>query len=309
MKKICVIGAVNMDTFLEVEEAPKDGETVVANRSSKAYGGKGSNAAIAMKKLNADTQFFGCVGDDADGEELIQNLKSMDIDVSNMKIKKDVTTGAAYIILDKNNENRIIAAPGANQSITREDIRENCYDMIKESDLVFIQLEISREGILEILKICKELDKKLILDAGPAHGWTSEDFEGVYIVSPNETELAQLTGNKISTADDVIVGARKLLDAGVQNVLVKLGDKGSIFVNHDTVIKQKSYQVNAVDPTGAGDSYTSGFAKGLMEGLSIAESMKLGSKCGAVTVTRLGASNSLPTQKDIDNFEDFLVSQ
>ena len=307
MKKICAIGAINMDVYLEVESSPENGETTVALESSKAHGGKGSNAAIAMRKLEADTQYFGCVGDDAHGMELINNLKDMGIDVSNMSVKENVPTGTAYIILEKNGDNRIIAAPGGNQSITREEIRENCYEMIKESDIVLIQLEISREGILEILEICRELDKKLVLDAGPSKGWSPEDFKGVYLVSPNETELSDLIGKKVTNRDEIIKGAQELLNAGVENVLVKLGREGSIFINNDEIIEQESYQVNTLDTTAAGDSYMAGFSKGLMDGLTIEESMDLGSKCGAVTVTRLGAAPSLPSLEDLENFDKFLI--
>lgn len=159
MKKIAVIGAINMDVYLEVTDTPDDGETVVASDSSKAYGGKGSNAAIATKKLGLDTSYYGCVGNDDYGKELLNNLDNMGIDTKNVSVKDDISTGTAYIALNSEGNNSIIAAPGGNQSITRKNIRDNCYDMIKDSDLVLIQLEISREGVLEIIDICNELDK------------------------------------------------------------------------------------------------------------------------------------------------------
>lgn len=309
MKKIAVIGAINMDIYLEVENTPDDGETVVATSSGKAYGGKGSNAAIATKKLGLDTSYYGCVGNDDYGRELLNNLDKMGIDTKNVSVKDDVATGTAYIALNSSGDNSIIAAPGGNQSITREDIRENCYDMIEEADLVLIQLEISREGVLEIINICNELGKTLVLDTAPAKGWTAEEFKSVDYISPNEGELADLLGRELTTKEEIIEGAREVVDMGIHNVVVTLGNKGSIYVGENgEVIEQDSYTVDVVDTTAAGDSFISGFSKGLLDGLNMKDSMDLGNKCGAIAVTKKGASPSMPSSDDIENFEKFLDS-
>ena len=307
MKSICIIGAINMDITLKVGKMPQDGETTIALGSSKAFGGKGSNAAIATKRMDINTRYYGCVGDDAFGHELIDNLNKTGIDISNMSVKEGISTGTAYIILDSEGNNRIISAPGGNQSITRKDIRDNCYNLIKNSDIVLIQLEISREGVLEIIELCKELDKTLVLDAGPGKGWEPENFKGVDYVSPNETELSDITGLDTSSKENVIKAAAQLLKNGAKNVIVKLGKKGSLFINQDIVLEQPSYNVKTVDSTGAGDSYMSGFCKGLIEGLDISECMELGSKCGAIAVTREGASPSMPSLKDLEDFSKLLV--
>ncbi|AMB96516.1 ribokinase [Aerococcus urinae] len=306
MEKLCVIGAVNMDIILEVDASPLQGETTVANSTHKALGGKGSNAAIATKRLGLDTHFYGCVGNDENGNELRENLENEGIDISSMTIFDEVSTGTAYIILEKDGNNRIIAAPGGNQAITETEIRENCAPLIEEADLVFMNLEISQEAAKAVLEVCKEKDKKIVVDAGPAKGWSAEDFKDIYMISPNEQELSDLMHYEIKTRDEVIEAGKKLLDLGIEHVIVKLGEKGSIYIGQDDIYDQKKYDVNVKDTTAAGDIYMAGLCKGLLEEQTIPESMDLASKVAAISVTRLGASPSAPTLADLDNFDSFL---
>lgn len=306
MGKVCVIGSINMDVVMEVKKAPAAGEAMIARGVKKNPGGKGENAAIALAKLGVDTVYFGCVGNDAYGDELVENLKKYPLDASRMK-RADVGTGIAYIIVEESGENRMIVYAGANEAITPEDIRSICGPMILESELVLIQLEITREAIYEIIRLCRELGKRLVIDAGPAHGWSAGDLAGAYLVSPNETELSTLVGRQLVGREEMISGARELLAAGIGHVIVKLGEQGSVYVCGDTVIEVPAFPVHAVDTVAAGDSYMAGFCKCLSEGIKIRDAMEYAGKCGAVAVTRPGAVSSLPSAEDIARFEDFLV--
>lgn len=306
MGKVCVIGSINMDVVMEVKRAPAAGEAMLARSVKKNPGGKGENAAIALAKLGADTSYFGCVGNDAYGDMLLENLKGYPLDAERVK-RADTGTGVAYIIVEESGENRMIVYAGANEAITPEDIRTICGPMISESELVLIQLEITREAVYEIIRLCGELGKRLVIDAGPAHGWSAQDLRGAYLVSPNETELCALTGRQLSGREEILSGARELLAAGISHVVVKLGEQGSVYVSDDRVIEIPAFPVKAVDTVAAGDSYMAGFCKCLSEGMEIRDAMEYAAKCGAVAVTRTGAVSSLPSAEDIARFADFLA--
>lgn len=306
MSRVCVIGSINMDIVMEVAKAPAPGEAIIAQSVKKNPGGKGENAAIALAKLGVDTAYYGCVGSDAYGDELLENLKKYPLDASRVS-RSDAGTGTAYIIVEKSGENRMIVYAGANEAITPADIRSICKPMIEASELVLIQLEITREAIYEIIGLCRELGKRLVIDAGPAHGWSAADLSGAYLVSPNETELSTLLGRQLSGREEMISGARELQAAGIEHVIVKLGEKGSLYVSGDQMIEVPAFSVKAVDTVAAGDSYMAGLCKCLAEGMDMREAMEYAGKCGAVAVTRPGAVSSLPSAEDIAQFETFLV--
>lgn len=305
MSRVCVIGSINMDVVMEVSKAPVAGEAIIAKSVKRNPGGKGENAAIALAKLGVDTAYYGCVGRDAYGDELLENLKKYPLDASRVG-RSETGTGTAYIIVEESGENRMIVYAGANEAITPADIRAVCRPMIEESDLVLIQLEITREAIYEIISLCQELGKRLVIDAGPAHGWTASDLSGAYLVSPNETELSTLLGRRLSGREEIISGARKLQAAGIGHVIVKLGEKGSLYVCGDRLLEVPAYHVKAVDTVAAGDSYMAGLCKCLSEGMEMRDAMEYASKCGAVAVTRPGAVSSLPSAEDIACFKTFL---
>lgn len=308
MGKVCVIGSINMDVVMEVKSAPAAGEAVIAKRVKTNPGGKGENAAIALAKLGVETSYFGCVGNDAYGDVLVESLKGYPLGACRVK-RSDVGTGTAYIIVEESGENRMIVYAGANEAITPEDIRDVCAPMIMESDLVLIQLEIAREAIDEIIRLCGECGRRLVIDAGPAHGWTPRELSGAWLVSPNETELSTLVGRPLKSREEILSGARELLAAGSRQVIVKLGEKGSVYVGQDTVIEMPAFPVRAVDTVAAGDSYMAGLCKCLSEGAEMQAAMEYAAKCGAVAVTRRGAVSSLPSAEDIARFAQFLSAR
>ncbi|MBO5153747.1 MAG: ribokinase [Eubacterium sp.] len=308
MGKVCVIGSINMDVVMEVSRSPAAGEAIIARAVKKNPGGKGENAAIALAKLGVETAYYGCVGRDAYGDELLENLKKYPVDASRVS-RSDASTGTAYIIVEESGENRMIVYAGANEAITPEDIRTICRPMIEDSELVLIQLEITREAIYEIIRLCRELGKRLVIDAGPAHGWSAADFSGAWMVSPNETELSTLVGRKLTGREEILSGARGLLKSGISHVIVKLGEMGSLYVSGDTVLDVPAYPVKAVDTVAAGDSYMAGLCKCLSEGMEIKPAMEYASKCGAVAVTRTGAVSSLPSAEDIARFDMFQIQE
>lgn len=300
MKKICVIGSLNMDLVVNVEEMPKKGQTLIGSSFKEVPGGKGANQAVAIAKLGGDISMIGKVGNDSFGKTLISELKKNNVKTDYI-YTEDCSSGVAMITVDKNAENSIVVAPGANFKVLREDI-DKCIDAIKNSEIIVLQLETPIDTIKYVLEKSKELGKFTILNPAPAAKLSDDIIRNVDLLTPNETELEILSGVKIDCEEDIKKAAEVMIEKGVKQLIVTLGSKGSLYIDKDNMKFKKSYKVKAIDTTAAGDSYTGALAVYLSQDKSIEDAMDFASKVGALSVTKEGAQNSLPTLKDVENF-------
>ncbi len=305
MKKILVIGSLNMDLVTMSERHPKLGETIIGKSFFQIPGGKGGNQAVAISKLGGDVTMFGCVGKDSYGDILIEELKKNDVNIDSVK-KVEKNTGIATIVVDENADNTIIVVPGANFEIGIEDIDKNI-ELIKDADIVLLQLEIPIDVVEYILKKSKEYNKITILNPAPAEKLSAEIIKNVDYLVPNETELELLSGMPTNSQEEVLEASKKLMKMGVKNLIVTMGKNGSIFVGEDKVVNVGIHKVKAVDPTAAGDSFIGGVIRVLAEGKKIEEAMEFGARVGAITVTKEGAQSSLPTWDEVINYKFFHI--
>ena len=305
MKKICVIGSLNMDLVVNVDTMPKKGQTLIGSAFKEVPGGKGANQAVAMARLGGDIRMIGKVGKDSFGETLINQLKDDKVKVDYIH-REDCSSGVAMITVDKNAENSIVVAPGANFRVLEEDI-DKCIDAIDESDIVVLQLETPINTIKYALEKSKKLGKYTILNPAPAVKLEDNIIENVDLLTPNETELEILSGVKIESEDDIKKAAHVMIEKGVKQLIVTLGSKGSLYIDKDNIKLRKPYKVEAIDTTAAGDSYTGALAVALAKNKDIDEAMDFATKVGALAVTKEGAQSSLPTMEDVANFERGII--
>lgn len=302
MNDVLVIGSLNMDFVLNVDKAPLPGETILTNSYTLVPGGKGANQAYALGKLGVSVGMIGAVGHDEAGDMLIANLKKAKVNTKRIIKLRNINTGNAFITVSKNGENSIIVASGANNKLTKEMIDKNI-NLIKAAKIIVMQLEIPLDVVEYVAKLAKGLGKMVILDPAPAVSNLPADlYKNIDIIKPNETELQTLCGAKIENQDDIILLAKSLMNKGVKNVIVTLGEKGSILVNKDEVTKFEAINVNVVDTTAAGDTFTAGLVKTLIDGKSLNEAIKYGHIVSALAVTKPGAQSSIPTKKEIKRF-------
>lgn len=300
MKKITVVGSLNMDVVIETPYMPKCGETISGKNVTLIPGGKGANQAYAVGKLGGEVAMIGAVGTDASGEALINNLKRVDVDVTGIRQLEEGMTGQAFITVDDKGDNSIIIMAGANGMVTNELINENA-DMIRESDIVMLQLEIPLEVVTHVKELAVREGKTVIVDPAPAISNIPDGFwEGIDYIKPNETELAILTGLTMETREELVKGARVMIGKGVKNVIVTLGGAGCLLVTAETEEFFASYKVKAVDTTAAGDSFTAAFALALSQGADDREAIRLGQKVSSIAVTRKGAQTSIPTIEEVE---------
>lgn len=299
MKKILVIGSLNLDMTVQVDHTPVVGETILSNRMDMNAGGKGANQACALGKLGADVTMLGAVGRDMYADIQLGSLNTAGVNTSRIIVKEDVSTGIALITVNKEGDNSIIVVSGANATLSKKDIDDNL-DVIKESDIVIFQLEVPLETVCYAAGIAKKLGKMVILDPAPVpKDFPEKLYRYVDIIKPNETELGMLTGID-NTEEHLEKAVACLKEKGVNDVIVTLGEKGVYMVDKASGAERiPAIKVQAVDTTAAGDSFTAALAIMLAEGKSLREAVIFANHVSSIVVTRKGAQSSIPTLKEV----------
>lgn len=299
MKKILVIGSLNLDMVVNVDHTPLVGETILSDKMELIPGGKGANQACAAGCLGADVAILGAVGKDTYAEIQKESLRSAGVDVSHLVYRESDATGLAMITVNKDGDNSIVVVAGANATLSPKDI-DNNRDLIEACDIVIFQLEIPLETVSYAAKLAKSLGKTVILDPAPVpKEFPEELYKYVDIIKPNETELGMLTG--ISNAENHLTEAIELLRSrGAKNVLVTLGEKG-VYINEENGKSSKipALKVEAIDTTAAGDAFTAALASMLVDGKSLVEAAQFANYVSAIVVTRKGAQSSIPMLEEV----------
>ena len=299
MSKILVVGSVNLDYVIEVENMPKAGETIFGKSLKKIPGGKGANQAYAIGKLGGDVAMIGAVGDDDAGQILLNNLKSVNVDTSGIEIVNDNVTGQAYIYVDDNGQNCITVISGANAVVDRDMIDRNM-ELIDDAEYVVMQLEVPIDTVKYVKDIAISKGKKVIIDPAPAiKNPDTNLWRGCYIIKPNELELATLTGKKLNNIEEYKKAAIELQKTGADFVISTLGGDGAIAYDGENIKNFDCKKTTVVDTTAAGDTFTAGLVIGLNEGKSIEEAINFGQSAAAITVSRKGAQTSIPSRDEI----------
>jgi ribokinase len=288
-----------MDLVTYVTRLPQIGETIIGKDFKQIPGGKGANQADAIAKLGVPVKMLGGVGDDALGEALLASLHNDGVDIAQIQRFEDISTGIATIIVDGAGNNCIVVTPGANYRLLAEHIR-NLQAAMDDSSIIVTQLEIPLETVRYSLHLAKKLGKTTILNPAPACALNDTLLSGVDILIPNETELGLLSGASLHTEAEIIAAARVMINRGVNDVIVTLGEKGCMYVNSGHSRVFDAYKVDAVDTTAAGDSFIGGMAVALNEGKTVEAAIPFAMAVAALTVTKQGAQSSLPYRNEVE---------
>ena len=291
-KKILVIGSISIDNTIFTKQLPSAGTTTVADSYFQNIGGKGANQACASLFLGGDVSFIGAIGKDHNGDMVEKFLKEQGLNARLKRSKKP--TGIAFIILEEETaENRILIIQGANTDLQIEDIDKNL-DLFTEGDILLTQFENDMETVSYVTKKAHEKHMLVVVNPAPIKELKEEYYQYIDYLVPNEHELEAL-----SQKTDILLAAKELLSRGAKNVIVTLGEKGSVLINKDEYIKVEPHKVDAVDTTAAGDSYLGALVTKISEGKPIKEAMEFASLCSSKTVTKKGAIVSLPHLEDL----------
>lgn len=307
MTKICVVGSSNIDLIFRTSRLPKPGETLAGESWQQCFGGKGANQAVVAARLGAAVSMITCVGNDAFGEQTLENYQRERINTQGVFQLADVGTGLANILVDSQGQNCILLVAGANGRLAPAHLRK-VQARIEEADILLCQWEIPSETNWEALRIAKSAGVKTIFNPAPAQPLDKEILPLIDLLAPNETELGILTNRPTETKPQVTAAAEWLLQQGVSRVLVTLGSRGSLLFEQQG---EGSHQIPAlavkpVDTTGAGDCFLGSLAVYWASGDDLTTACQKAAKVSAYSVTREGTQPSFPHPEEL---EDWLKSQ
>ena len=275
--KIAVIGLSGESIFMKMDHFNEEGETVVANTYHIEYGGKGFNQAVAAKRYGAN------VADKVKNSLIKEKINSYVIKRKNKK------SASACIMIDKKGRNRVVCYPGVSSEMTKDDVLlfEN---EIKTSNYLLLQLEMSDEALFEAIELAKKYNTLIILNPAPAKKLPREVLESVYLLTPNEHEAKILFD-----LDDLY----KMSELKYENVIITLGENGSIIKEKNQIYKIDSKKVIPLNTTGAGDTYNGVLAAALLECNNLKEACEIAGDAASISVTKEFVFDSIPYKDDI----------
>lgn len=290
MKKIAVIGSINMDLTCQAERHPQKGETVSARDLRFIPGGKGANQAVAAARLGGDVIMFGCVGDDAFADRLIDNLDRNGVNTKHIRRISNMSSGIAMITVAQK-DNVIVVIPGANECVTPDYL--NCVqEYILEADIIVIQNEIPLETVKAVIDLAYDHGKVLIYNPAPAMPVAQEMIHKVSFLTPNEHEVTQIFPGENGFED--------MLTAQKGRMLVTLGDNGVAALINDRVTVIPTRKAHVVDTTGAGDTFNGAFAFALANGNDIEDALRFANIAASISTESYGAQNGMPTLDTVE---------
>lgn len=288
--KISVVGSINMDMTVKAERIPLKGETLKGEDLKYIPGGKGANQAVAMAKLGADVEMFGCVGDDSAGKELLKNLDDMGVKTGNIRVVKGVPTGIALITVGEN-DNTIIVVAGANDCVDKAYVDSIKEELLK-SEVVVLQHEIPQETNEYVIRLCHENGVKVVLNPGPARPVKQEIVELVTYLTPNEHEAKIIFGDE--------TGTEELLKQYPEKLLITQGSKGvSMCLAGGEVLLVPARKAAVVDTTGAGDTLNGAFTVQIAKGESVRDALRFGNVAASLSTEKFGAQGGMPTFEEV----------
>jgi ribokinase len=300
MKKIIVVGSANTDMVVKSPKLPLPGETLLGGTFFMNAGGKGANQAVAAARLGGNVTLVAKLGNDIFGKQTIEGLQKENINIDHVFVDETAPSGAALIMVDEQGENCIVVAPGANANLLPADIEK--VKIIGDAKIILMQLEIPVATIGAVLKISKQNHQRVIINPAPAQKLDNELLDGLFLITPNETEVFSLIGITVKDEATASLAATLLLNKGVQNVAITMGNRGAYFQNKNTSLMTPAPVVKAMDTTAAGDTFSGALAVAITENMDWENAIRFAVEAASVSVTRTGAQSSLPFRNEIDSF-------
>ena len=290
---ILSLGGINMDLVTFSNRLPADGETVAGDRFVTYPGGKGANQAVAAARMGARSAMVGRVGDDMFGPQLTDLLQSAGVDTGAVGVSVGTNSGIAVISVGENGQNRIVQVLGANDTCADAE-HDAAAALLPQASALLLQLEVSVDLSIRVAEMAYSQGVHVVLDPGPVRPVPEEFYRHVSVITPNETEAEALVGHAITNEQTAAKAASELLGRGVGATVIKLGAQGAYWSDGHAGGKVPPFAVQPVDTVAAGDAFNGALAVALSEGHSLDSAVRWGCAAGALSVTRVGAQDSMP---------------
>lgn len=296
MTAIVVLGSANMDLVVRQPRLPRPGETMFGSGFATVPGGKGLNQAVAASRAGADVRFVGAVGEDAHGRELRDLLETEGIGTTGLADSPE-PTGTAHISVLDGGENSIVVVSGANATVTS--LTDEARAAIAEAGLLVMQFELPQSVVLEASRLAREVGARTVLTPAPAAEPEAGLLELIDVLVPNGGEARELAG-----VDDDEEAAR-VLSRSVETVVVTRGGEGALVARDGEIVANvPAVMVEAVDTTGAGDTFVGVLVARLAGGDELERALEWAAAGAAISVTREGATTSMPQKDEIERALD-----
>lgn len=302
MRKVFVLGSINMDLVMEMERMPLLGESVIGSGFLSNQGGKGANQAVACAKLGCDCTFLGAVGRDDYGDKLLASIQGFGVKTDGVQ-RSETYSGTCVILFDKSQrDNLLVVDPGANMQIDPVAVTAYLKQHAASGDVFITQLETNPDAVEKALETAREIGMFTVLNPAPARLIGKEILQYVDLIVPNETETASLTGIAPDTEQQVQEVYRQFASYGVKQMIITLGKQGCVHVCGDQLWWHGARTVCAVDTTSAGDTFIGAVCAQLCRNVPIADAIEYATACSAITVSRRGAAVSIPTAEEVEQY-------
>lgn len=305
--RIAVLGSLNVDLVTRLARFPRPGETVAARGFAMYPGGKGANQAVACGRLGADVAMYGALGGDALAARLRESLHWANVSTDAVAVIGDAATGTAAIWVDDAGENMIAIAAGANACVDAAYVEAHL-PSLAAADYLLLQLEVPVETLAHLLaSLPRDGGPRVILDPAPAGPIDALDLTRVWLLTPNEHELASLTGLPTDGDAEIAAAAKRLsADTGVRTVLTKAAGRGAFVSEGERFDRVPGFPVTAVDTTAAGDAFNGALAAALVgavgEPMRLEDAVRFAHAAAAVSVGRMGAQPAMPDRGEVVGF-------
>jgi ribokinase len=290
--RIAVVGSYATGLTMKVERLPGKGETLLGTGYRVDYGGKGSNQAVGCARLGASVSFVARIGEDAFGDMALGLYREEGIDITHVKHAAGASTGVGFIIVEEaSGHNCITIDPGANEHLTADDVTQS--EVLNSAAVILTQLEIPVPAAAAALARGRARGAMTILNPAPVRPLPSQVLQLVDILTPNETEarvLAGLTPDSLVKPEDL---ARKLIQGGVRQVVMTLGEKGALIVTSSSSTHIPAIKVQA------GDAFNAGLAVALASGAVLEPAVQFAVVAGGLAVTKEGVIPALPRREEV----------
>ena len=290
MKKILVIGSINVDFVVSTKVRPQIGETVMGEKMTVTYGGKGANQAVAAARLGANVSMIGKVGDDSIANDVLSNLKKNKVSTEHIERLKNIETGSAHITLC-DGDNSIIVIPAANAKYEHNFI-EKYSKIILAHTLVILQNEIPAIIVEAIIEFCFNNNIKTLYNPAPVRHIALDTLVKATYITPNESEFTLLF--KDEKIEDV-------LKKYPNQVIVTLGPEGLVYSNGEKIVKVPAHKTTVVDTTGAGDTFNGAFATFITSNQTFSQAIQNANIAAAISIRKLGAQEGMPTLEEVES--------
>lgn len=295
---VVVVGSLNVDLVVRAPRLPLPGETLIGDSFATDQGGKGGNQAVAAARMGARVAMLGRVGGDAHGERLVQALKREGIDCGAVSVDDTHPSGVASIMVADGGENSIVVVAGANHRLMPAHIEAHA-GLLQVAKVVVAQLETPLASVLLALRLAQQGGATTVLNAAPAANLSAQQLGVVDWLVVNENEAQALVGLPAGDAAQARLAALALRALGPRHVVVTLGGAGLVHAAESSVAHHAAAQVQAVDATGAGDTFVGALAACLASGELPETALQWGQAAAAVAVTRRGAQSAMPSRAEV----------